>query len=88
LAQNTIVVPLADAILIHHRTELMQQKLPGLNRTPIMPAVQQVATNLGKLVQEQRAARAEHNARQALNGVKTLDDYFGRASKSYYGSTR
>jgi hypothetical protein len=77
LAQDTIVVPLADATLIHHRTELVQHKLPGLNRTPIMAVGQQVATSLGELVQEQRAARAEQNARQALSSVKTLDDYFG-----------
>jgi hypothetical protein len=77
LAHNTIVVPLADTTLTHHRTELVQHKLPGLHRTPIMAAGQQVATSLGELVQEQRVARAEQNARQALNGVKTLDDYFG-----------
>jgi hypothetical protein len=77
LAQDTIAVPLADASLIHHRTELVQRKLPGLTSTPIMAAGQQVATSLGKLVQEQRAAWAEQNARQVLSSVKTLDDYFG-----------
>jgi hypothetical protein len=77
LAQGTISVPLSDATLIHHRTELIQHKLPGINRTPIMAAGQQVATSLGELVQEQRTARAEQNARQALDTVKTLDDYFG-----------
>jgi hypothetical protein len=29
LAQATITVPLADATLIHHRTELVQHKLPA-----------------------------------------------------------
>jgi hypothetical protein len=42
-----------------------------------MPAGQPVATSLCELVQEQRAVRAEQNARQALSSVKTLDDYSG-----------
>jgi hypothetical protein len=77
VAQGPLVVPLADATLIQHRTELIEHKLPGLNRTPIMAAGQQVATSLGELVQEQRTARAELNTRQAQSGVKTLEDYFG-----------
>jgi hypothetical protein len=77
LAQNQLVVPLADAVLIAHRTELIQHKLPSLNRTPILAAGQQVAASLGELVQEQRAARAEQTARQLANSITTLDDHFG-----------
>jgi hypothetical protein len=42
-----------------------------------MAAGHQAVTSLGELVQEQCAARAELNARQAQSGVKTLEDYFG-----------
>jgi hypothetical protein len=77
VAQGPLVVPLADATLLRHRKELIKHKLPGLNRTPIMVSGQQVATSLGELVQEQCAARAELNARQAQSGIKTLEDYFG-----------
>jgi hypothetical protein len=57
LARPELSIPLADAVLVQHRTELIAHKLPGLNRTPVLAAGQRVAQSLGELVAEQRAAR-------------------------------
>jgi hypothetical protein len=80
LARQALIVPQLDAPLMRHRTELIEHKLPGLNRTPIMAAGQQVAQSLGELVQEQRAARQDQRDRQDLNSAKTIEDYFGAST--------
>jgi hypothetical protein len=59
LAQPEFTVPLADTLLTRHRTELVEHKVPGLNRTPILAAGQQISQSLGELVQEQRAAHTD-----------------------------
>jgi hypothetical protein len=47
VAKPVLEVPLADAALTRQRTELVEYKLPGLNRTPILAAGQQVAQASG-----------------------------------------
>jgi hypothetical protein len=43
LAHEALDVPMLDAALIQHRTEIIAHKLPGLNSTPTLAAGQQVA---------------------------------------------
>jgi hypothetical protein len=80
LAQEALVVPLADAALIQHRTELIAHKLPGLNSTPVLAAGQQVAQSLGELVAEQRQARQDMADRHVASTLKTIEEYFGAST--------
>jgi hypothetical protein len=80
LARPELTVPLADALLVQHRTELIAHKLPGLNRTPVLAAGQQVAQSLGELVAEQRAARQDVLDRHNNSTLKTIEEYFGAST--------
>jgi hypothetical protein len=80
VARPVLEVPLANAVLTRHRTELVDFKLPGLNRTPILAAGQQVTQSLGELVAEQWAARQDVINRHALSSVKTINEYFGAST--------
>jgi hypothetical protein len=77
LARPELSVPLVDAVLVQHRTELIAHKLPGLNRTPVLAAGQQVAQSLGELVAEQRAARQDQLERHMNSTLMTIEEYFG-----------
>jgi hypothetical protein len=55
----------------------LNTRFPGLIRTPILAAGQQISQSLGELVQEQRAARTDAATRQALSALKTIEEYFG-----------
>jgi hypothetical protein len=80
LARAVLDVPLADAALIQHRTELIAHKLPGLNSTPILAAGQQVAQSLGELVAEQRQSRQDMVDRHTAITLKTIEEYFGAST--------
>jgi hypothetical protein len=80
LARPELSVPLADAVLVQHRTELIAHKLPGLNRTPVLAAGQQAAQSLGELVAEQRAARQDQLDRHTNSTLKTIEEYFGAST--------
>lgn len=80
LARPQLSVPLADQVLVQHRTELIAHKLPGLNRTPVLAAGQQVAQSLGELVAEQRAARQDQLDRHINSTLKTIEEYFGAST--------
>jgi hypothetical protein len=82
VARPVLKVPLADTVVLltRHHTELVEFKLPGLNRTPILGAGQQVAQSLGELVAEQRAACQDVINRHALSSIKTIDEYFGAST--------
>jgi hypothetical protein len=75
-------VPLADTILTRHRTELIEFKLPGLNRTPILAAGQAIAQSVGELVAESRASRQDVLNRHTLSATKTITDYYGASTAS------
>jgi hypothetical protein len=77
LARPEFTVPLADPMLTRHRIELVEHKVPGLNRTPLLAADQQISQSLGELIQQQRAARTDAATCQALSALKTIEEYFG-----------
>jgi hypothetical protein len=77
-------VPLSDDNLIHHRTILIEHKLPGLNQTPTMADVQlsmaagqAIAASVSELATEQRAYRQDMADRHAVSTKKTVESYFG-----------
>ena len=70
-------VPMSDANLIHHRTTLVQQKLLGLNQTPVMAAGQAIAVSVSELATEQRAYRQDMADQHVISSLKTVDSYFG-----------
>jgi hypothetical protein len=80
LARPALIVPLANAALIQHQTELIAYKLPGLNSTPILAAGQQVAQSLGELVTGQRQARQDMSDRHVASTLKTVEEYFGAST--------
>jgi hypothetical protein len=77
LAQLDLVAPVPDAALITHRTNIINLKLPGLNRVPTLQAGTEIVAALGGLVEEQRATRQEALQRRLTDSVKTVDDYYG-----------
>mgnify|MGYP000181859540 CR=1 FL=1 len=77
LAGADLTTPVPDVALIRHRTNLINVKLPGLNRTPTLQAGAEIVAALGGLVTEQRATRQDALDRRTEEQTKTPDSYYG-----------
>jgi hypothetical protein len=84
LAQPELTIPLTNALLVQHQTELIAHKLPGLNCTPVIAARQQVAQSLEELVVEQRAAQQDVFNRHNSSTLKTIKEYFGASTHTLH----
>jgi hypothetical protein len=79
-ARPESTVPLADALLVQHQTELIAHKLLGLNHTPILASGQQVAQSLGELVTEQWATHQQQDVldlHKNNSTLKTIEECYG-----------
>ena len=77
LAAVDLTTPVPDAALIMHRTNLINAKLPGLNRVPTLQAGTEIVAAIGGIITEQRATRQDALDRRLEEQTKTPDQYFG-----------
>jgi hypothetical protein len=76
-AAPTMQAPTAMAALTSYRWALIQRDLPTLGTSAIHQGAQHIASSLGTLIADQRAARQEDAARRARDSIKTPDSYYG-----------